>query len=200
MVAADIPQVTNYDITAVTPPSSPLADYFTLTPTTAKMRPETPIEEAQVALAEVAVRRDATSWWQGAILNQARDLYGEAWAQLIDEDENKDRLRQIMWVEARIPESLRYASVPFSWYRAVASLPLEKIAELLDAATDDNGGRVWNVTQWQTAVAEAKGKLPKESRGRPARDYAAAVDYCNNRVGEVWNTADAEAIREYLGA
>lgn len=172
-------------------------DYFQdYSPIHCTLRRETPIEECQTLLTEVEVRRDATQWWIGDTINQARDLYGESYSQLIPEDK-VEVYRQYAWVASQIPLDLRTEAIPYSWYRDAAKLPLERLWAIVEAATDDDGACIWNARQWREAVAEAKGTTPKERRTARAKADD-VLSYARNHEGKPWSHEDTAVLQDLL--
>lgn len=179
-----------------TVPAVQSLEYFQLTTTSARLIPGTPLEECAEGLAGIEVRKDATYWWIGDLLNQARDLYGEDWSQLVEE-EKATTYRQYMWLAKAVPEDLRYTSIPYSWYREARNLDVETLSRLLSEATDSDGARLWEYRQWHEAIAEATDTVPRERRTakQKAED---AIGYARRKEGQKWSHEDTITVIDLL--
>ena len=101
------------------------------------------------SMGETLIRIDsAIQWWIGDWLNAGERIYGEMYAQALDETGASDEtLRQYKWVAGKIEMCTRVHNVSWAVHRAIAALPKEKHAEAIELAA---------IEKWTTRVAKSK--------------------------------------------
>lgn len=97
------------------------------------------------------VMEGSVQWWIGDWLNYGEKVYGEKYAQAINEKQ-ADTWKQYAWVASSVEKCTRVHNLPWSHHREVASLPPNEQTQWLSKAADNE----WSHRDFITELRKAK--------------------------------------------